>query len=594
MYKESFVPPNHPGGGGFSVLKFTLSNLYSMHDYCTNWWTESNKDLPLCRYLGCKIKCYQSLLVDYIVKYTNNSQAVSNKLTYPSMQPSMIMMSNNKRIIPSKKTVQRKKPYYTLHIKPPKTLQNKWYFQKDFKDIPLLVLYISTASLNQYYIRTEADNNNINIKSINTKVIRNHNFTMNPWPYKHEGTTTLYLYMYTGAQHIKQISTLSEIQCQDLIPLTNIINFTDGSSAREAKHNWQVPHTTYCQTIGKYTGNPFMYDHLKFPENYLYSKTGPNTFAEKFKSLTQEAKVNQIMDGTQSMALTQLNELLIETYRYNPFRDDGKNTRIYLLKCSDQIPGWDPPSNHDIILEGFPLWLAIWGYVDFQIKLGAYQNIKTNTMLVIQTDKTEPKTNIPIVPIDNDYISNKSPYQQDVNPLDAKKWYPQVQYQEQTINSIAQTGPGTTKLYDKTSDQVVIKYDFLFKWGGEPAKMINVNNPSKQPSYPIPSDEYKTNSLQSPAQAIESNLYSFDQRYNTLTTAALERITKDWDITNLLSTITETTQELPAIGTFPQETQETQTEKKEKEKILQQLIQHKQQQQQLRLGILKLMKELDL
>ncbi len=116
------------------------------------------------------------------------------------------------------------------------------------------------------------------------------------------------------------------------------------------------------------------------------------------------------MDGANQMALTQLNELLIETYRYNPFRDDGKNTRIYLLKCSDQIPGWDPPSNHDIILEGFPLWLSVWGYVDFQIKLGAYQNIKTNTMLVIQTDKTEPKTNRPIVPIDNDYISNKSPY----------------------------------------------------------------------------------------------------------------------------------------------------------------------------------------
>ena len=31
MYKESFVPEGYPGGGGFSVMKFTLQNLYEMH-----------------------------------------------------------------------------------------------------------------------------------------------------------------------------------------------------------------------------------------------------------------------------------------------------------------------------------------------------------------------------------------------------------------------------------------------------------------------------------------------------------------------------------------------------------------------------------
>nr|UGV34379.1 MAG: ORF1 [TTV-like mini virus]UGV34429.1 MAG: ORF1 [TTV-like mini virus]UGV34527.1 MAG: ORF1 [TTV-like mini virus]UGV36212.1 MAG: ORF1 [TTV-like mini virus]UGV36239.1 MAG: ORF1 [TTV-like mini virus] len=594
MYKESFVPPGFPGGGGFTVIKFTLDNLYTLHKKCYNWWTASNDNLPLCRYLGCKLKCYSSDLVDYVIKYSTSMPATANKLTYPSTQPSMLLMSSQKRIIPSRKTNPRKKPYTIIRIKPPEKLKNEWYFQKEFRNLPLLVLYAAPTSLKHYYINPTSNNNNITINSLNTTMITNRDFTTQHWPYRIEGTNSHYFYEYVGSPKAE-----TEYLAKDIIPLTNIRHYTQGSSFAEAFPISQTQENLnkYCTHIEMYTGNPFVKEHREGHGIYYHSKTGPHTFATSFKAKGPTAKVTDIEDGTTKMQLTKVLEPLIKKYRYNPFRDDGSTTQMYLLKCDQQTQidtAWNPPTNLDIILEGFPLWLNIWGYVDFQKRLGTINNIDTNAMLVFKSESLHPQTKNAIVPIDDDYLNNRSPYEDDVNIEDRKRWYPQVQYQTQQINEIARTGPGTPKLYTKTSEQITIKYDFYFKWGGNPARMINVENPSKQIVYPMPSDESKTTSLQSPAHPIETLLYSFDERHNELTKKAISRIQQDWDFTNILSSITETTGQLQAVPTFPQDPQKEETEKKEKEALLLQLIEQRKQQQQLRLGIINIMRQLGL
>lgn len=595
MYKESIVPPGFPGGGGFTVMKFTLQNLFDMHQHCYNWWTSTNDNLPLCRYLGCKIKCYRSAIIDYIIKFDNNLPATSNKLTYPSTQPSMLMMSSNKHIIPSKQTNKRMKPYRTFKIKPPAKLENKWYFQKELRTLPLLVIYCSAASLNQYYINTVKENNNVTLTSINTQLITNRDFTQTIWPYKQTGTTSLYMYEYTEDEP----TTPNNYLCKHLVPLTNIRKFTQGSTLEEAKHTFKITKETYWKDYYKYTGNPFVLEHRKSENIYLFSKTGPQTWIEKWKATNNENEIatNLTINGTEKMALTKIQDPLVIKYRYNPFKDTGKTTSMYLLKCDqttqDPNTAWHEPADPNVTLQGFPLWLNIWGFVDFQIRLESTPNIMTNTMLVFKSEALSPKPKSPIVLIDSDYLNNKSPYEETVNTLDKDRWYPQLQYQTQEINNIALTGPGAPKLYNKTSEQVVIKYDFYFKWGGDPARMVNVNDPSKQIQYPLPSDEYQTTSLQSPAQAIETTLYSFDQRYDSLTKTAIERLQTDWDITNLLSSITETTGTVPkAIPTVPK-TQEKAPTEKEKETLLLQLLEHQHKQQQLRHGIIQLMKQLD-
>nr|UGV34635.1 MAG: ORF1 [TTV-like mini virus]UGV37019.1 MAG: ORF1 [TTV-like mini virus]UGV37671.1 MAG: ORF1 [TTV-like mini virus]UGV39023.1 MAG: ORF1 [TTV-like mini virus] len=596
MYKESFVPEGYPGGGGFSVMKFTLQNLYEMHQKCYNWWTQSNEDLPLCRYLGCKLKFYSSENFDYIVKYDNTLPATSNKLTYPSTQPSMLLMSSHKKIIPSRKTNPKRKPYTIVKVKPPAKLENKWYFQKEFREIPLVVLYTAPTNLKQFYINSQKENNNITINSINTSLITNRDFKLAIWPFKIDGTTTLYMWEYVGDE------PEGEELCKYMIPLTNIRQFTQGGCYKDIHPTSDTRENIiqYCTRIQQYTGNPFVPEHRegKLGGRFYSSKTGPQTFATWWKANPEiQKKVSDVVDNGGKMQITRIHDPLVEKYRYNPFRDTGQRTQMYLLKCSESTQArtaWDPPDNPDIILNGFPLWLNIWGYIDFQIKLGAIQSIEGNTMLVFKTDALKPNTNKPIVVIDSDYLNGKSPYQDKVSKEDSNNWWPSVQYQTEQINLIAQTGPGTTKLYDKTSEQIVVKYDFRFKWGGEPAKMINVENPSKQIRYPLPSDEFKQPSLQSPAQAYETLLYSFDQRYDQLTKQALNRITKDWDVTDIVSPITEPTGAVPVLPTYPQATQETETEKKEKEALLLQLINQRQQQQQLRLRIVDLMKQMDL
>nr|UGV35340.1 MAG: ORF1 [TTV-like mini virus] len=589
MYKDSIVPPGFPGGGGFSVMKFTLENLYDMHQHCTNWWTNSNDNLPLCRYLGCRLRCYRSELIDYILKIDTNLPAHSNKLTYPSAQPSMIMMSQNKHLIPSKRTDKRKRPYITIKIPPPGKLENKWYFQKEFRQLPLLVLHVSAASFSQYYINTQKENNNVTINSLNTTLITNRNFKEANWPYKKTGTNALYFYEYT-----EDLPHDNKFKLQHLVPLTQIKKYTQGSTYHEAKlTRYETNVTNYLNNIEKYTGNPFVKQHRETQGHIVYSNSGPQDFATKWKTNATETTTSDQV----GLQFTVVQEPLIEQYRYNPFKDTGHKNNIYILKCDENTQNpdtaWTAPANPDIQLGGFPLWLNLWGFIDFQIRLGSYPNIMTNTMVVIQTDFLYPKPKHPIVLIDNDYLNNNSPYETGVNKLDADRWYPQIQYQTQEINKLVLTGPGTPKLYDKTSDQVVIEYDFFFKWGGEPAKMVNVSNPQTQIIYPMPSYECQTTSLQSPAQAIESTLYSFDQRYDSITKTALERIQKDWDFTNFLSSITETPSRIPEVqGTIPK-TQTEETQEKTKEALLFQLLEHQQQQQQLRLGIIQLMKQLD-
>nr|UGV34151.1 MAG: ORF1 [TTV-like mini virus] len=589
MYKESTVPPGFPGGGGFVVMKFTLENLYDMHQHCYNWWTNSNQDLPLCRYLGCRIRCYRSELIDYIIKFDTNLPGTSNKLTYPSTQPSMIMMSTHKHIITSRQTNKNKKPYKTFRIPPPAKLENKWYFQKDLRNLPLLIIHASAASLTKYYINPTSENNNITLYSINTQLITNRDFRTAIWPHKRIATKSYYIYEYTHPEPAQD-----DFLCRHVVPLTNIREYTQGSSYTEANLTYHIDKNNYCQNILRYCGNPFVKEHRETTGAYYHSEVSPTEFAEKWKNKDENAKIKDL-EITPKMQLTKIQEPIIEQYRYNPFTDTGNTTAMYLLKCDqetlDPNTAWEN-NNLDVELDGFPLWLNIWGFVDFQIRLGAYQNIMTNTLLVLKSQALKPTPKHPIVLIDSDYFNNKSPYEDDVNPQDRNRWYPQLQYQTQEINKLALTGPGVPKLYPKTSDQITIEYDFLFKWGGEPAKMINVDNPSKQIVYPMPSDQCKTTSLQSPAQAIESTLYTFDQRYDNITNTALERLQRDWNITNILSSITETAGKIPETTTPLQKAPSETTQKEEKEALLLQLIEQQHKQQQLRFGILQLMKQL--
>ncbi len=66
-------------------------------------------------------------------------------------------------------------------------------------------------------------------------------------------------------------------------------------------------------------------------------------------------------------------------------------------------------------------------------------------MVVIDTKAISPPYHKPIVLIDNSFITGNSPYITGVHETDKERWYPQTQYQQQSINNIIHSGPGTAK-----------------------------------------------------------------------------------------------------------------------------------------------------
>lgn len=592
MYENSTVPAKHPGGGGFCVMKFTLKNLYEMFEYCQNWWTCSNDNLPLCKYLGVTLKCYASENTDYVLRYVTQYPTTSNKLTYPSCQPAMMLLSKQKVIMPSLKTKRRRKPYTKIHIAPPPQFQTKWYFQQDIADKPLLVLHAAPCSLLHMYISTQSESNNVTIQHINTKLIHmrnwgNKQFETQHWWFKYSGTLKMYFYRYSGnLNHNKP----EEFKLGDIVPLTQIQRNQEGTTFNELyPHNgstteWQQ----YCNTLLLHAGNIFHKQQITHTEDIFYSTVEPTT---AFKAThTKDTPWKNIEEAT-TRVLTKLQEDIILQTRYNPNIDDGKHTIMYLLKNNEQDQGYEKPNKEEYILEGFPLWLNIFGFIDFQKRLNNLISPETNYILAFKTDKTRPIWNDTFVVIDTSFTGGQSPYETQVSYQDYTHWYPQIQYQTQMINNITKTGPATTKLEGYLSEEIKIEYSFHFKWGGSPAKMVTVDNPATQIVYPIPRSEYETPSLQSPAQGYETVLYTFDQRNLQLTKAAIQRIKQDWETKCPISPITESTREVPTLKTLEALLNETPEEKESEEALLLQLHQHKQQQRLLKQRIMDLLSQ---
>nr|UGV35543.1 MAG: ORF1 [TTV-like mini virus] len=581
LYENSIVPPHLPGGGGFSIMKFSLKTLFEQHQYDRNWWTQSNKEMPLCRYLGCKFKIYQSDTADYTFRYINSPPFTATNYMYASTQPSMQMMMNNTILIPSTKTKQRKRPYKTIRIKPPTMLTNKWYFQHDLLNQGLVLTMASAASFQEYYIKNTWQSINITIISLNTKLFTNRNFhTHDTSGYYSRELNGQKTYLYATDQPHPNITTLKIGQ---IIFLGQTRYYTHGetyNTRTDKTKNWSnwkqhPPENSW--------GNPFMAEYISGDMPLLYSTKPPS---EIFNKNSENDTVSD---------LTFLTSTITWDLRYNPNRDDGSTTQIYLLPNYEhaQQHGWEPLNKPELMFEGFPLWLGLWGYIDFQKKQATVSQIDTHHILVIKNKTTAPQADY-IVPLGYKFTHDKSPYEDEVNSFDKDKWYPMVQYQEESINQILSCGPGTMKLpdYVKTSE-LHMKYTFYFKFGGNPPPMNTVIDPQNQPVFPMPNNEQQTTSLQNPATAPQYFLYNFDTRRNIITQRAAERITRDYQTKDYSFPDTGFSMDTSPIKQTQQtSSDETSSEKEEEETLFHQLQQQRRKQKRIKQRILRLLTQI--
>lgn len=567
QYKESFVPPRTPGGGGWSIQQLGLGNLFTQNEYFMNWWTVSNKGLNMVRYNGCRIKLYRQKEIDYIFTYFTEKPENADKYWFPTFHPMKLLLDKRRIIVPSLQTQPlKRKLYKSIYVKPPKMLKTDWYFQQNLSTYPLIYFAATACDLNHMFISSKAKNSNVSIPTLNTGFFQQSAFQYTG-TYGYQPKTNIYVYgLLNGTTDIKKEPRQNIIYLGNTHVRDNGIPIgTEGwETYKTKKENW---------------GNIFYHDYFTLYKT-VFLGPEPSTWLNK-------TYIKQTIGDT---SITIKMEPLYLEFRYNPYKDKGEGNVAYWKSVSDATRNnWEEPTNPNLIIRGYPFWLMLWGWEDHTKRLSEIRNLDDNYVLVLRSKYFNNNLQA-VVPISFSFINGRAPYNndpEDISTTDLRNWFPKWQFQKEVIDSILMSGPGVVRAENINSIQAFMKYDFSFKWGGEPATMKNIADPNSQPITPLPRQLLTTNEIINPTESIQNLIYKWDCRRNLLTQTAYKRISEcKIDDKPLFTDGRQTSTDIPQ--TTQTSTSQTATEK-EKETLLLQLnqLQHLNQQLQHRFQQLK-------
>ncbi len=213
-------------------------------------------------------------------------------------------MEPKKIIIPQLHSGTRKK-YKTFKFKPPSLLQNKWYFQQDLCQTPLIMISATACSFEQPFAPENHVSDSITIYSLDTNTFQNSDFASirenEGYVPKHLGTQKMHLY---GR---KKHASDPPKTWSDVVILGNTNRYTTGKETTtltdmKKPENW---------------GNPFSapWNH---EEEHIY-------YSEKWPSSTETIQTQ--------VTFTKLEHIYIQC-RYNPQKDKGTGNKLYLKKMT--------------------------------------------------------------------------------------------------------------------------------------------------------------------------------------------------------------------------------------------------------------------
>lgn len=586
---ETVTPPQGlPNGGGFTILRFNLMSLYEQHEKAHNVWTISNSNFPLFRYTGCKIRVYRPEYTDLVLKFQTCYPMCCSKLMYTGTQPSIMMMTHGAKRIRCKKNAPNCKPYRTYKLKPPQQMTNRWYFQHDQSQTGFLLIQAAAASFDQYYASINADSSSITLRTLNTKIFHNLNFANFPLKEGYSPNPKMHLWATNGS---------IPAQIEDLIWLGQSKKYNWGKQLKQFKTGSS---TNYIENAyKKYMsdpnnwGNIFHKSHLNKSNTIWFTQKPPSQiFTEEILKKTQfNQKLSEFKIDNQ-LVFHELTQELFFDIRYNPFKDKGYNNNIYIKPNWQDNEDLDPLPDTDLENPGFPNWLSCFGFKDYLKKLGTKSQLNTHYMMVHKSEYFEPKLDYYIF-LDSFFFKGDSDDYEGRIEWENQNWYPMITHQQEMLNVLALSGPGTPKMGDIKLAEAKIDYSFFFKIGGCAPPVQKVKDPTTQPTYVTPNNILDTNSLQNPEQPIESFLYQFDWRRDQITETAAKRITKDFSTEKYLFSDAATTgTAVPLIQTQEKELLSSEEEETKTETLLQQLLVHRNKQKQLRLRIKQLMQQL--
>lgn len=454
-----------PNGGGFSIIRFTLNSLFEQHSKARNYWTKSNKNMPLFRYTGVQLKIYRALDIDLVIKFQTCYPMASTKLMFTGCQPSIMMMTSGSKKIRCKRNAPNAKPYKIFKLRPPAQMTNKWYFQHNECNTGLLLINVAAASFDNYYTSSEAESSTVTLYSLNLRIFKNLNFSKLP------------TYGYMPQHNLSLYSSNGSDELQDLTWLGNTKQYNKGYAIKDKYDNsktWEENIKIYMEHP-EWWGNPFHEYNLH--KKHVIWRGNSNPLTQLLgKQLQRTTKITDSKTG-----LTKIESELYFTCRYNPFTDKG-NTNTYIKSNFEDnyiAETWDlePPTDPDLQNPGFPLWLSTFGFQDYLIKLNKKSKINTNYIILNKSDAISPREQYYLF-LDYYFLEGDSEELIGRTDWDNQNWYPQIQHQQGALNTLALCGPGAPKLGKTVLAEAKMEYKFHFKVGGCAAPLEKITDPS--------------------------------------------------------------------------------------------------------------------
>ena len=495
-----------PYGGGMTTTKFTLRILYDEFTRFMNFWTVSNEDLDLCRYVGCKLIFFKHPTVDFIVQINTQPPFLDTHLTAASIHPGIMMLSKRHILIPSLKTRPSRKHRVVVRVGAPRLFQDKWYPQSDLCDTVLLSIFATACDLQYPFGSPLTDNPCVNFQILGPQYKKHLSIssTMDASNKTHyENNLFNKTELYNTFQTIAQLKETG--QTSNMIPSWNDVQNTtpltcEGNNATSSKDTW-------------YKGNTY-----KPQIKNLAEKT-----RQRFKAATEAALPNyptiistdlyEYHSGIYSSIFLSAGRSYFETTGaysdiiYNPFTDKGTGNIIWIDYLTKEDTIFVKNKSKCEIMD-MPLWAACTGYTEFCAKYTGDSAIIYNTRVLIRCPYTEPMLidhsdpNKGFVPYSFNFGNGKMPGGSSNVPIRMRaKWYVNIFHQKEVLEAIVQSGPFGYK-GDIKSAVLSMKYRFHWKWGGNPISKQVVRNPC-------------SNSSSSAAHRGPRSVQAVDPKYNT-------------------------------------------------------------------------------
>lgn len=500
-HSEDFTFNNESFGGGLCTAQYTLRILFQEKLAQHNFWTASNEDLDLARYLGGVLILFRHPTVDFLVRVRTSPPFNDTDMTALTLHPGMMMLSKKVIKVPSLKTRPSKKHYVKIRFGAPKLFEDKWYPQNELCDVTLVSIQATAADF-QYPFGSPLTNSVccnfqvLNSNYDNALSILNITDTQDQLHTKRQECYTFLLQQYS---YYNTKQTLAQLKF-DFFPKQN--------PKMPKKNNASTSKSPESLTKANIETNYPHWDSLYGGLAYGYTPTNPSENTNQAKDLESQMIEANTFYTTAGKKLIKTftpiqhkhheNTNIFDYYTgmycsiflssgrsnpevkgsytdisYNPLTDKGVGNMIWIdwLSKPDSIYN---PSKSKCLLKDFPLWCMVYGYADYCRKVTGDSAILLDCRAVIRCPYTYPQlvkhnnVNWGFVPYSENFGLGRMPGG-NPNPSTRMRlhWYPMLLHQMEVLECLAQTGPFAYH-GDERKTVLTAKYKFRWKWGGNP------------------------------------------------------------------------------------------------------------------------------